>query len=397
VGPRRSEGELAAWRAVASSAGEPLVRAVGDGDLSVSAVARLRGRWPAEWVGAAIELVRARAKASVKWAGLESPIVSDVAGIEMASSEVAAGHKAVRVARAACGPVLDLCCGVGGDLMALRRAGVAGAGVDLDPLRAWMAEWNSGLPTRAADVTDEEVSGRVVHLDPARRDAGGRRTTRYADIEPGPAFVEGIVERSAGACIKLMPGVDPAELPEGEVEYVSESGRLTQAVLWTGCLTDRCGTRASLLHDTGLCSLVGDRSIEPPFANVGAFVYAADPSVERAGLLGELCCSLGLAMPHPRCGLLTSDQAVVSPWVRGYRVIDELPWSRKRARAAVRDAGGGVVVVKTRGGVVDADQESRALRGDGARELAVFIVRVGSAGVRCVLCSAVERDPRPEV
>ena len=50
-------------------------------------------------------------------------------------------HRAARVALAAAARrVLDLGCGIGGDLVAFARAGLTVAGVDLDPVRVAMAE-----------------------------------------------------------------------------------------------------------------------------------------------------------------------------------------------------------------------------------------------------------------
>ena len=67
--------------------------------------------------------------------------------------------------------LVDLGCGIGGDLVAFARAGITAAGVDLDPLRVAVAQANLGAP-RAR-----------------RRGAGGRRdrrSTRPPSTSPSP-------------------------------------------------------------------------------------------------------------------------------------------------------------------------------------------------------------------
>lgn len=78
--------------------------------------------------------------------------------------------------------VADLCCGIGGDAIALARAGIRVLAVDRDPVTAAVARENAealGLTrlveVREADVTEVDVSGcDAVFVDPARRGGRGR-------------------------------------------------------------------------------------------------------------------------------------------------------------------------------------------------------------------------------
>ncbi len=377
----RTDAELAAWRKLATIEGVQLVERVADGAPTIAEMTRLRRTWAPEEVAAAIELARARAKALHKWPDRHA-LFADVPGIEMASSAHAARWKARRFA-AHSSPALDLCCGVGGDLMALAERGVDAEGVELDPLRAWMASRNASRPVRAVDAESLDFTGALVHLDPSRRSVEGKRTIRYADISPGPAFVERIANEAKGAAIKLMPGIHPNELPGGEVEYLSEEGRLTQAVLWTGVLAGETATRATMADRA--ISFTGDAASTPAYGEFDTFVYAPDPALERAGLLGAFCDAHALAMPHPHAGILTGPEAIDSPWLARFRVLEELPWSRKRVKAALGAHGAGIVEVKTRGRVIDTDAEQMALRNEGSRILTVFVVRLGDQGIRAVI------------
>lgn len=353
----------------------------------------------------ALVLAEARRRAVWKFGALAGALWADPQGVEMASSALAARYKAERCAGVGSGsPAFDLCCGIGGDAIALGRV-LGLTCVDLDPVRAWMAGMNAGCRTLAADAGEVDVSGAVVHIDPARRDAAGvRRAYRLRDGVPPGSVVRRVLDRAMadglGGVVKLGPGVDhedvSRELPAGELEFVSEDGRLTQAILWVG---ERLAPRTSVTRATRLTSRGGEEvgeggvgggrltiAAEPESAEhapcaPGAlrFVCEPDDSVERARLLPALCRELGAAMLHPRVGLLTSDVAIGSGWVRSFELIAEMPWNQRRVRAELERLGAGIVEVKTRGGVVDPDRVQGELRAGGERRLTVFVLRLDRA------------------
>ena len=53
-----------------------------------------------------------------------------------------AAHRAARVAAAGLRTLVDLGCGIGGDLVAFARAGLTAAGIDLDPAQIEAARAN---------------------------------------------------------------------------------------------------------------------------------------------------------------------------------------------------------------------------------------------------------------
>ena len=343
-------------------------------------IGRLRKKWSAEMVSLAIEVARARAKAAVKFGDeVAGRLAGDVEGVEVASSARTASHKARRFVEAlgADASVVDLCCGIGGDAMAFAAAGLDVTGVDRDPVRAWMCARNAGCATQAVDVLDPSLPDGVFHLDPARRD-GGSRTRRYEDFEPGPEVIQAIIAARTTGAIKLNPGIDAGVLPEGELEIISEGGRLTQAVLWTGAFVHTARS-ATLLARDGSTHTIGGEPGTPRVAPLGdaAFIHTIDPSVERAGLLGVLAAMNGLTMPNANAGLMPADHAIDSPWLTPFAMLDRMPWQEDRVRRRVAELGGGLVEVKTRGKVVDPDVVQMSLRGSGDRPLVVFVQRIG--------------------
>jgi hypothetical protein len=379
------------WRRLVAA--PDLVQAAGSvADLNqASAIAALRKKWPTELVAAAIELVTARRKAADKFA-IAWRMVADVAGVEQATSDDIAQHKAKRFAELG-RPVVDLCCGIGGDAMALALVGDVTM-VDVDPARVWMADWNvrglleeretrgfadssAGLARAVvADVTKLELRDRPFHIDPARR-AGGKRLLKFEDCQPGPGFLRGLIARCPDGAVKLSPAIDFAELPPGEVEVINRNGRLVQAVLWTGRLSRGNDLRTATRFPENI-SLSG-KPRDMTMGRPAKYLLAVDPAVERAGLMGLLSQQLGAPVIHPALGLLTSEEPIDSPWVTAFEVVEQMPWRERKVQQWLRANGGGIVEVKTRGKAVDPDVVQTNLRGEGNRPFTLFVLRYGVA------------------
>jgi len=384
--------DLAAWQRLADGSADAvaLLAAVAEADATRPGdLERLRSRWDRDLVAAAIELTRARAKARRKFPD-KPDIVADVEGVEQATDAVVATHKARRFAEAAPARVLDLCCGIGGDAMALARVANVTA-IDVSPVRSWMAGRNAGCATRTEDVERVDATGSIFHLDPARRSGERRRLMRYADYVPGPAYVERLLATCPDGAIKLGPGVDLDALPAGpdrEIEIIAEHGGLVQAVLWCGRLARRGGERTA----TRLPESLSFTSVPVPMENdaaddFGRHLILVDPAVERAGLTGAVCRGLPVREAHAGLGLLTADEAVESPWLTSCEILARLPWRPRRIARWLADHDGGMVTVRTRDKAVDCDAVQRELRGAGGRAYTVFGLRLG-ARVVAVITSA---------
>lgn len=375
---------LALWRRVAAD-DALLAQAAAAAPGDVNAVARLRRVHDADTVKVALDLVRARAKAAVKFPDHAAGLLADPVGVEQATSMTVATYKAQRFAQRPDRRVVDLGCGIGGDTMGLAHAGLNTTAVDLSPVRCAMAAHNAKVPAVVADAADWCSSGApsrgpsqaALHLDPARRTAAGR-THRLADTLPPPDVVAGLIHQHAqgGVAVKLSPAVDIAELaqalPSGELELVSEAGRLVQAVLWTGGLTEPNGPerRATRLDPDGHHTLCGSPG-EPAWSEPRQLLFTVDPAVERARLMHHL----ELPAIHPQLGLLTADHNPHSPWLTGFELVEQMPWREKRVAAALQAMDAGIVEVKTRGGAVDPDRAQQRLRGTGKTPFTVFVLR----------------------
>ena len=374
------------WRRLLEPEHRALVDAAEAADPSnPSAVMKLRKLGDAELVRLALQLTAARRKAADKFPGIAKELVADPTGVEQASSLACAEYKAQRFAEAGFSEVLDLCCGIGGDAMGMRSAGIKVTGFDCDPVRAWMFRQNVGGEAVVTDVSSVNVAGRAIHLDPARRNESGR-IFDVADYLPPIGVIRQLIHDSAAAAVKLAPGIDReqlltelglAEHLPAEVAFISENGRMVQAVLWVGEVA-RHTVSATMIRQGCVETISGDPTVMPPAIHrdeLPRYLHTVDPAAERAELLGVLCDQHGLTMPHPALGLLVGERCVASPWLSGFELIAAMPWRRDKVKAWLEQHQAGIVEVKTRGKAVDPDHEQTALRGAGDERFTVFILR----------------------
>ncbi len=363
---------LDTWQQLLTDAGSALLERCSALDLGHPGAAEvLRRTHPPELVAAAIELTLARKQAVPKFGSLAQTIFADRQGLQMASSLKSAQHKAQRF-KGLGQPVLDLCCGIGADALAFTQAGILVTAIDIDPVRAWMTQQNAGCDTSVGDVTRADLPDGLAHIDPQRRAVeGSRHLPRLTDLIPSFDWVRTLIENRTGACIKLFPGVAFDALPPGEVELVSERGRLRQALHWSGCLAEHARTATSLTHRMSISGSPGPADL----GIVGPFLHTVDPAVERAELMGVLAEQTGLTSPHPSSGLLCGDQPHESGFLTPFELIADVVWQPKRARRLMRQLNAGIVEIKTRGGIVDPDRLQRELRGTGEERYTLFIQR----------------------
>ncbi len=354
-------------------------------DPTPAEIGKLRKKWTQAQVGVAIEYARAKRKIERKF--LNASIVSDCPGVEMASSPVAAGYKASRFVRTlgVDSPVVDLCCGIGGDAIELARAGIRVVGIDHNPARAWMCAQNAKIETICCDVLDPSVPDGAFHLDPSRRTIEGTRSRSLDNLQPCPEIWETLIEHRATGAIKLHPGVDANDLPEGELEVISESGKLTQAVLWVGQLAET-PRRATLLDREGniVVQLTGHPGRPSQETAIGQYIHTVDPSVERADLMEVLLDETGLDLVHPGTGLLTGSSASTHPMTTAFAVVETMPWHHTHVREKLRALDAGIVEVKSRGQIIDTDEVQRSLRSTGEHLFCVFVLPIGQTATAII-------------
>jgi hypothetical protein len=269
---------------------------------------------------------------------------------------------------------LDLCCGIGGDLVALGSVCTSVVGVDRDETHAICARHNAGVydvdaslvVCDVSDVHAETVA--AVFIDPARR-AGDRR----GGSSPPLDWCFSAPNRRV--CVKAAPGLDRDLVPAGwETEFVADRRELKEAVLWSPAWASGV-SRATVLP--GGDTLVADPAT--PSARIaapGKFLIDPSPAITRAGAVADLAALLGCWQIDPRIAFLSADLPVHSPFGRTLVVEASLPFGVKPVGAELRRLGVASVDIRRRGLAGDVDDLRRRWRGVGDRTAIVVLTRV---------------------
>jgi hypothetical protein len=343
---------------------------------NVLRVASQVGEEVARWAFTQWEL---RRRARAKFA-LADEMLFDRDGLEMATHERVAGYHASRFPVDE--KVVDLACGLGGDLIALARRGPA-VGYETDPVRAYYARHNLAVHGLVAEVVTGAadpvgLDWECAFLDPQRRGTDG-----YGEPDP-----RSLPEHLKTVCVKLGTGLDIGQVVREvfpRVEAVSFGGECRELLSWKGrapgvfALHVECGEE-----------LPAD-PYPPVVLEPAQYLFHADPAVIKARCLGTLCSRLGLLALGDSDGYLTGPDAVDSPWLRAYRVAYHGAADRKRTQAALMELGSWVAEVKTRGAREAAEKIRAQFKPGGHHPLVLAVWPVGKS-LRHTL---VERAPAP--
>jgi hypothetical protein len=311
-------------------------------------------------------------------------------GLDLATSDAVARHKARRF----CGPVRDLCCGIGGDCLALAEQ-VEVTAVDLNPAACLRTEWNAivhgvgeRVKTLCADVGQIDTGDRLVHIDPDRRQQRSGRATRIEDYVPGLEFLQRLAGNVRGGAIKLGPACNfGGKFPDAEVELISLDGECKEATVWFGELRGDAPWRATVLP-SGL-TLAGnplDYFVDP--SPPLGFVFDPDPAVVRAGLVDAAAQELGLSRLDREEEYLTGPVAVVSPFVQAFELLAELPNNLPEIGRYFRASTAGQVEIKCRRIPIEADAVRRRLPLPGDQPVVLIFARV-EGKARALVCRRV--------
>ncbi len=385
---------------VSPAAAGPLARAAAEPDLLARAAA-LRSELTAGQARLVLEQVSLRQRAVKKFAAASRLFFTPM-GLQQATDGWIAAYKARRFVGLP--RVVDYCCGIGGDLMALAPQGPA-VGVDRDPVAALLAEANcrAVLDLARGPAGDADANCPVVvhvgevaslspaadeawHIDPDRR-ATGRRSTHVEWHDPPAEMIDRMLATVPAGAIKLAPA---AELPEAwreqaEWEWISSARECRQLIGWFGPLAQRPGAhRATLVSRAGLppASIVAEPDVACPVAeSVGRHVFDPDPAVVAAGLVGAIAVEHGLSALVSGGAYLTADRALAHPLLAGFAVREVMPWDVRRLKRLLRERRIGRLEVKQRGTRHDPAAVARELKVAGDESATLILFRRGKSVV----------------
>ncbi len=352
-----------------------------DMPITPATLRRFRRDLSSSRAGLVVEQAELRRRAAVKFAAAEQMFFTR-RSLEQATDEIVARYKAARFGDAG---VLDLCCGIGGDLMALAVRGQT-IGIDNDRLIAVLARANTrGLlgEARAAQIVCTPASQHLLaatdcwHIDPDRRPAG-RRTSRVENSTPSVDLLEQWLRDRPDAAVKLAPA---AKIPDtwrltAEWEWISRAGECRQLMAWFGRLSRAPGEHRATLLPSGRTVAGRPTDVCSRTDGVGRFVFEPDAAVLASGLTGTLANQHALEALGPQGGYLTGNQSVEDPALAAFEVECVLPLDMKQVNAALRSAKVGRIEVKKRGVDHDPARVAKELRLAGDREATLILARV---------------------
>lgn len=369
---------------IETEAGARLMAAIeAAGLVGPAVVNRLRSLAPPEMVRAALRLNEARRKGARKFE-FSARMWLDSVGVEQATNEVVARHKAARFAGRL---VVDLCAGVGGDAIAIARVGTVIA-VDRDRLMCRRLRHNAAvsgvvarlLVVRASAETFPIPDGAWVHLDPDRRAGAKGRARSFADYTPGPGVCQAIFALAPGGLLKLGPASDFAEHFSSdafEIELVSLNGECKEAIVWFGAAVS-CRRRATRLPEGATWT---DRDASggayPAVSELQSFVHDPDPALSRSGLLDGFAVAHGLERLDESADYLTSGAAAETPFLTSFAVVDHAPLDMKHVRMMLGRHDSMAREIKVRGVDVTPEDLRIRLRGTGSRPGTLIVGLVG--------------------
>ncbi|MDE2591633.1 MAG: SAM-dependent methyltransferase [Actinomycetales bacterium] len=381
---------------------QQLLASVGDLDAKsdvVKLVSKLRSDGhDAGLVASVLSQAKLRRRARAKFGEFADSMLFTEAGLEQASRLSVSALHAGRFRAAGIKSVADLGCGIGSESLALASLDLEVHAFEIDEVTAAAATYNlapfANASVELADVTKLDLSGfEALFFDPARRELQGaaraRAIRKFDPAEFSPNFdwvVQQAQNRPTG--IKLGPGHPHEGIPEAsgapiEAQWVSVAGDLVELGLWFGAVAREGVARSALLIDSAgrhhEFNSASAAKTSAPLGELGRYLYEPDNAIVRSHLIGPLAESLGLRGFAPEIAYLTSDEPVESAWLKSYRVLDEMPFDRKKLKAYLRERGIGILEIKKRGADIVPENLRKELQLKGESAATLVVTRVGDA------------------
>lgn len=368
----------------------------------VKSVSRLRSAGhDVGLVAAVLTQAKLRKRAKGKFGEFAERMFFTEDGLEQASRLRVAALHAARFRAGGLKSVADLGCGIGAEALAMAAIEINVTAVELDEVTAACATYNLA-PFENATVLHGDVTKISLNefeaqfFDPARRELGTGKNKPTRKFDPAlfyPNFDWILAQaRNRPTGIKLGPGHPHEAIPEdAEAQWISDGGDLVELTLWFGNLARPKIARSALLISNNQSFELSSEDHVPKQAEVralGRYLYEPDNSVVRSHLISVLADDLGLGLVANDIAYLTGDVELVSPWVRGFRVLENLVFDRKKLKARVRDLGIGVLEIKKRGSDIVPEVLRKELQLKGMRAATLIITRVGDSH-RALICEAI--------
>lgn len=380
-----------------SPEGQALLAEIGEIDSKadmVKIVSKLRGKGhPAELVATVLTQIKLRRRAKAKFGEFADRMFFTEEGLEQASRLKVAAIHAGRFRDQKLTSIADLGCGIGAETLAFASLDMNVTAYELDEVTAAIATYNlagfENVKVEHADVTEVSLDTfDGLFIDPARRDLKDSTTNinkRKYDINDFSPSFDFVLEAAKlkPTIVKLGPGLDHKDIPEdAEAVWVSDDGDLVELTLYFGVLRRKEVKRAALLlSPKGSFEITSSQSerVDAPLGELGKYLYEPDAAVIRSHLVGDLAIELGLNIFSNEIAYLSGNEELSSPWLKGYEVLENLVFDRKKLKAYLREKKIGTLEIKKRGADITPEQLRRELDPKGPESATLIVTRVEGA------------------
>ncbi|MCX6801868.1 MAG: methyltransferase domain-containing protein [Candidatus Diapherotrites archaeon] len=318
--------------------------------------------------------------------------------VEQATPEAISHYRAQRLNGYV---AVDLCCGIGMDVIALAKNCKKVFAVEIDKnilecakknAKAYGADNIEFINSNCFGIGLKSLNVDIAFADPSRRTAQGRRVSALEETEPDAKKLILFLTKSGikNSCIEVSRELSPKEIPfDCEREYVSLGGELNCASLYFGRFK-KC-ERSAVVLPSG--ERIESNSLQPnplgECASPKKFLFELDEGIVRAELQSELLEKLGPDISIFSKNFFTSDSMVGSAFFKNsFEVLKEV--KEKDLVKELQILGAGKVVLR---GAFDPKLQALAkkeieLQLSGGRKLHVFNLKN-----RLFICSIFNKMP----
>jgi hypothetical protein len=341
-------------------------------------------------VAAVLSQAKLRRRARKKFGDFTDGMLFTEDGLEQASRLQAAALHAGRFRGAGITQVADLGCGLGAESMAMGAIDLNVRAFEIDEITAALAVFNLGsfenVEVEQADITTLDLSQfEALFFDPARRELDGKGERAARKFDPAqfaPNFDWVLAQaRTKPTGIKVGPGHPHEAIPQdAEAQWLSIDGDLVELGLWFGDVKrPRVARAATIVNASGRHEIVSETFVSEPaeVEPIKQFIYEPDNAVVRSHLIADLARQVDATLISREIAYLSSDVEIRSPLMRGFRVIDEMAFDRKKLKAYLRDRNIGTLEIKKRGVDVVPEQLRKELSLKGEIAATLILTRVG--------------------
>ncbi|MDA7951838.1 MAG: hypothetical protein MPJ24_10165 [Pirellulaceae bacterium] len=367
-------------------------------------VTRLRKRLSPSRTHLLLELFELRQRAAMKFGTLANKLFFTRKAYEQASSLNISAHKADRFTNQP--SVADLCCGIGGDLLALQKVAPV-TGIDLDQAILHLTQENSKIAAndQPTDSPPNFICQNVAqvdltsfsswHLDPDRR-VQSTRTISLAAYDPQEEIIRQMLAQNPHGGVKVAPA---CQIPddwkeETERHWIGEHKECKQQILWFGDLAKGIGRKTlTIFTNTSSGGLASETTLSLPSfeevpaiaENIGEYLFDPHSVITASHSLNTLSHQYGLSRIDAESSYLTGERPN-SPEGRffgltPFRIKEVFPFKEGLIKTYLKTNKIGLFEIKKRGVSVEPHKLLKKFKNEHPPQKSLLISSFGKKSV----------------